>query len=138
MCRKVCGRSFIGVFPCDIQPEVRRKTFSIVFNTGDSSTAGEHFVAIFSTRRTMFYFDSFGKKPTDNNIKKFIAKTKGRKRFIHWKKQIQHSMSNYCGFYCIGYLLHKHKNIQSFRKYFNANNLMQNDGQIVKFIVKNV
>lgn len=65
--------NFLGVFPCDLQPTIKAKTFSLIFNTGDSSTAGEHFVAIFANKRTLYYFDSFGKRPTDTNINRDVV-----------------------------------------------------------------
>jgi len=136
-CVKLLGKSFLGVYPCDIHPTTKKRTFSIIFNTGDSSTSGEHFVAIYANRGTLYYFDPFGNKPNDVNIKAFISRAIGRRSLNCWNKQIQHDNSTYCGFFCIGYLLHKHKNIKKFKKYFKYNkNLEENNQRIIQFIMQ--
>lgn len=136
-CKKLF-KNFIGVYPCDLFPNTRKKKYSVIFNTGDSSTPGEHFVAIYVNNKTIYYFDSFGKKPTDENIKAFINKTKKNRRFYHWKRQVQHIESNYCGFFCIGFLFYKHMNIRKFSYMFHPNNLHINDKLIVDFIIDNI
>ena len=135
ICKKLFGNTFLGVYPCDIHPNIRRKNFSIVFNTGDSSTSGEHFVCLYTNSSTLFYFDSFGKEPTDKNIQSFIRKQKHGRRFVYWKKNIQHSLSGYCGFYVIGYLIHKNWNVKTFTRIFSKD-LLKNDTIIVNFIIK--
>ena len=135
-CRKLFGKSFLGVFPCDVHPSVKIKDFSLIFNTGDSSTSGEHFVAIYCEKKVIYYFDSFGEKPNDKNIEIFLAKHRRGKRLTLWKKRIQHSSSSHCGFFCLGYLLSKYKKIRSFPNIFDLNNLQRNDKLIVKFILK--
>jgi len=137
VCKKLFGKSFLGVYPCDIHPKTRRKTFSVVFNTGDSSTSGEHFVCLYVTPTIIHYFDSFGKTPTDVNIKSFIKKQKQRRRLKHWKTSIQHETSDFCGFYVIGFLIHKYRNKKMFNKMFTSN-LKENDSIIVNFIIKSI
>lgn len=143
-CRDLFGKSFIGVFPCDIHPKINtnKQQYSLIFNTGDSSTAGEHFVAIYFNKKTFYYFDSFGRKPDDNNIIKFlskqICKQRRKKKLIVWNKPVQDVNSSYCGFYCIGFLLHKYYKFKNFEKIFQSNNLINNDKIITNFIIKNI
>jgi len=137
ICKKLFGRSFLGVFPCDIQPNVEKKKFSLIFNTGDSETPGEHFIAIYCQNDKLFYFDSYGKKPTDENVIAFIKNIK-KKKFIYWKKKIQHNQSNYCGFFCIAFLLHKYCNINNFPQIFKSVGTEENNDKVVKFILKYV
>lgn len=138
VCSKLFGGHFLGVFPCDIHPKTNHhKKFSIIFNTGDSETTGEHFVALYMENNKLFYFDSFGKKPTDKNVLSFISNQK-KKKLICWKKKIQHDDSSYCGFFCIAFLLHKHKKIPNFCKFFVSKKLHLNNDRVVKFISKNL
>ena len=139
-CRDLFGKNFIGVFPCDMHPKIRqRKNFSLIFNTGDSSTKGEHFIAIYFNEKNLFYFDSFGKKPNDKNIIKFIKSQQRKiKKIIFWDKPIQDVNSSYCGFYCIGFLMHKYYKILNFKKQFKTDNLIKNDDIVINFIVKNI
>lgn len=137
ICSKLFGNHFLGVFPCDIHPNTNhRKKYSIIFNTGDSGTSGEHFVALYMEKNKLFYFDSFGKKPTDKNVLSFINNQK--KKLICWKKKIQHEDSYYCGFFCIAFLLHKHKKIPNFCKKILSKKLHLNNDRVVKFISKNM
>ena len=71
LCKQLLKKHFIGVYPCDIQPKITKKNFSIVFNTGDSTTKGEHFIALYVKNKIIYYFDSFGRIPRDNNILSF-------------------------------------------------------------------
>lgn len=133
-------KNFIGVFPCDIHPTVNRNNFSIIFNTGDSTTAGEHFIAIVTTSKSVFYFDSFGKHPSDPNILLFINKLRKKKqRLIVWKKKIQGDSSNYCGFYCIGFIIHKSVRNSNFRLLLSkSKSLHENDNVIIDYIINNI
>jgi len=134
-------RDFVGVFPCDIHPSIGKKSrFSIIFNTGDSTTSGEHFIAIVKTAKSVFYFDSFGKHPSDPNILTFLNNLKEKnRRLIVWKKKIQDDSSIYCGFYCIGFIMHKRIINSNFNTLFTvAKPLHKNDKKIVDFIIKNI
>ena len=136
--KKIIGSSFIGVYPCDIHPIIKLKHFSIIFNTGDSSTKGEHFIAIFTNRNSFFYFDSFGKKNTDKNVQVFIEKHAKKKKMYISKQKIQHDNSSFCGFYCIAFLISKYRKLKNFRESFSKYGLMKNDENVVQFICKNL
>jgi len=134
-------KDFVGVFPCDIHPSISKKSkFSIIFNTGDSTTSGEHFIAIVKTAKSIFYFDSFGGHPSDPNILTFLNNLKEKnRRLIVWKKKIQDDSSIYCGFYCIGFIIHKTIKKSKFHTLFTGNkSLHKNDERIVDFIIKNI
>lgn len=133
-------QNFLGVFPCDIHPiNVHKNSFSIIFNTGDSSTTGEHFVAIVKISKSIFYFDSFGKHPSDPNILKFINKIKKKnRRLIVWKKKIQDDSSSFCGFYCIGFIIHKHIKNSTFLRLTKTKSFYENDNKIIDYIVNNI
>ena len=138
LCKKIIKQhKFEGVFPCDIQPKCKLNTFSVIFNTGDSNSKGEHFIAIYANSKYLYYFDSFGEQPNDSNIIKFIKENIKNRKFITFNQKIQSDQSNFCGFYCIAFLLAKDRKIYyKFKQIFNTNNLKQNDVNIIYFIIK--
>jgi len=139
LCKKILiNQKFYGVYPCDIQPKLSKKNkiFSIIFNTGDSSTPGEHFIALYFTPRSVFYFDSFGKKPLDQNIKLFINRNIDRRKLVCFDRKIQSDHSSFCGFFCTAFLLSKDRKITAFNRYFSKNDLDKNNQKTVYFIIK--
>ena len=53
--------TFLGCHHHNRLPNINgRKNSGIIINTGDSSTIGEHWVAIKMTEQSCFYFDLFG------------------------------------------------------------------------------
>ena len=61
--------SFIGCFPHDQLKHIKRKTnISIIINTANSKSIGEHWVAMRMTNNECFYFDSFGVEIINENI----------------------------------------------------------------------
>jgi len=133
----VCNHHFLGVFPCDIHPNINvNKTFSIIFNTGDSTTSGEHFVAIYRNKKSFFYFDSFGLKPNDINIIDFIEKNRQSRHFSWNNKPMQDKLSNFCGFYCLAFIVSKDRNISFnvFKRFINKK--QNNDKNVIYFLLK--
>lgn len=136
MGKKLFPPSFLGVYPADVYPRTKRKTYSFIFNTGLSSSKGEHFVAVYVSPKKVFYFDSFGMKPNKKPIKLFLAHLS---RLLFYNKQpIQHDASNFCGFYCLAFLLHKYKGIprKQFYNLFTRTDLQENDQKVVNFILE--
>lgn len=130
---------FIGVFPCDKPPKIdKRKNYSLIFNTGNSRTNGEHFVALYSNKTKLYYFDSLGASSIDINIERFIHNVKGTKNLILCSKPIQHPISTFCGFYCIAFLIFKDRSYEDkkFYAYFNKNESLKNDKKVVYFITQ--
>lgn len=135
-CKKIIGPSFIGVYPCDVHPKVRKKKFSVIFNTGDQYSTGEHFVALSISNKKVFYFDPFGEKPTNHDILSFISKLN---LALAWNtKKIQHESSSFCGFYCLAYLYSVKKKIpySRFKNLFRTHDLKKNDKTVIKFLTK--
>lgn len=140
LCKKILiNHKFYGVYPCDIQPKISRNSiYSLIFNTGDSSTPGEHFIAIYVTPKSLFYFDSFGTKPLDSNVKLFIQRNRGKRRLIYFTKKIQSNTSTFCGFFCTAFLLSKDRQIKTFNRLFSLNDLNKNNQKSVYFIIKTI
>jgi len=132
-------KMFLGVFSANVHPKIpKRKTFCLIFNTGKASTPGEHFVALFVTKTKVFYFDSFGQKSVQQDIDRFIFKTK--KICVRNCTKIQDKTSNFCGLYSLAFLLwmKKNKPIGKFYAMFKTRNLKHNDNIVTKFILKEI
>lgn len=137
--KKVLGNVFIGTFPCDLQPNTsKKKIFCLIFNLSKHDTDGSHFIAIFSSKNEIIYFDPFGHKPENKYIKKFIQENKKNRKLVINKKCIQSCSSIFCGFYCLGFLLSQKRclPIKDFLLLFNINNLELNDKIIIDFMQK--
>ena len=138
--RMLGKKLFLGVFPADIHPKVgqKKKTFCLIFNTGRSNTAGEHFISVFAIKKRVFYFDSFGFEPIQKDINMFL---KGlNKKCVFNCQQLQDLNSQFCGFYSLSFLLWKKKQrpICNFYRMFSTKNLRHNDDIVTKFIIKQI
>lgn len=139
--KKLIGKEFLGVYPCDVIPKMKNNSTSfIIFNTGRSNTEGEHFVAIKVTKKNVFYFDSFGEPPSNKDISNFLLAIIGRKKFEYNISPIQDDSSNFCGFYCLAYLMSAKKkwSFKRFKNLFSIQNKKKNDSKVIKFIVRNI
>ena len=139
--KEIIGKTFLGSFPCDIQPNPRRKkTFSVIFNISKHNEKGTHFVAIFADETRLLYFDPLGNACKNKYILSFLSKHNLNRKIRKKFPKIQSNESIFCGYYCIGFILAMTKKI-SIRKFFNMfdyDNLNNNDNIIIDFIHKNV
>ena len=101
---KYTRKIFGGVIPIDHLPKnyvSRPKAY--IINSGDSTTPGEHWFAVFIPKRgPIEYFDSYGLKPINKEIYNFVKLN--RKSFIHNPYRIQANDSYNCGKYSLFYL----------------------------------
>lgn len=128
--------TFLGVFPSDVIPKTRKKEFAIIFNLSKHDEPGSHFIAIVKKIDKILYFDSLGKKCSVQTIKSFIQKFK--LPVIFNTKQIQHNLSNFCGYFCFHFLYHcfyLKQSLPSYVKLFPFKELKQNDNLLLSFIL---
>jgi len=114
----ITGPLFKGVFAFDEFSKPRSFPACMVVNNKPQNHPGEHWLAIFydKTGRASF-FDSYGMSP---QFYKFP-------NFPFWNQRRIQGNSDYCGLYCILYLLLKcRKKENEFFKFFD-NNLLKND-----------
>ena len=98
--------SFIGCFPHDKLKRIKRKSnISIIINTANSKSVGEHWVRMRMTNDKCFYFDSFGVEIINENIKNF---TKIYKKVIYSERCIQNIKSEKCGEFCVAFVNNVH------------------------------
>ena len=121
--------SFIGCYPHDILPHIKRKSnISIIINTANSKLIGEHWVAIKMINDECFYFDSFGVEIVNENIKEFV---KIYKNVIYSTRCIQNIESDKCGEFCVAFI----NNVNCVESYKNFINSFSENGYINDMIV---
>ena len=126
--------SFIGCFGSDKIPPVIKYPSSFVVNTEKESEPGTHWVAVYLTKTTCYYFDSFGVGVLENDIWNFL-KTYYSK-VIYSTIQIQHFTSVTCGHFCIGFLklVNNKKSYMRFIHRFDHFDLIENDNTVIQIL----
>lgn len=118
-----------------------QQDFAIIVNLARQNEKGTHFVTIIQAQKKMFLFDSLTtpRYMLPNNIKQWMD-TKNGVNVL--STPIQNFNSEFCGFYCIYFILwlslpnsSKVLNRFSVTK-FNYKNLKQNDAICIKMIIK--
>ena len=73
----IYNKNFLGCYASD-QINILPKTLpkSLIINTANSDTDGEHWVALVLQKKRCFYFDSFGLPIMNKNILNFLQKYK--------------------------------------------------------------
>jgi len=109
LAKNILGKSFLGVYPSDSMPAIKNfKSTSIIFNLSKHSEAGTHYIAVFFNNNKIFYFDSYGKKLTNYNIKKNLSQF--NLPIYYHKRTIQHKSSIFCSLFALAYLKVTQKN----------------------------
>lgn len=101
--RRTCS-DFQGVFSSDTLPSPQRSQFSLVCNLSKVDEPGSHFISIISFPNFVLYLDSLGLPCTVSSIKEFLRQL-GKPTF-HNSLQVQDVSSDFCGLYCILFILH--------------------------------
>lgn len=105
--------SFIGCFPSDKIPPISAFPATMIINTADSSSAGEHWVACYMDEELCLYFDSFGFPVLEKDIQDYLSQYFSN--YIFNKIRIQDVNSKACGLFCISFV----KSVNSVNSYIN-------------------
>ena len=141
---------FKYVLPCDFfVEEMKKKKGKLkkgdcyIINQSASNHSGSHFVAVFITSKTTAeYFDSYAIPfSIDKNLVE--AFDIGKLEIQQFEKTIQSPKSQFCGIFCIAYLLSKQIDMKTevFADLFAKENLLKNDKialEIVKTFIQNL
>lgn len=100
-----------------------------------SNNPGSHFISILiSSNNEAEYFDSFGLVSFDSNINKAfqVAKLK----VTEFNKSIQDLSSQFCGLYCIAYLIWRQLGLEKsrFARLFNTSSKIVNDATVLNLL----
>jgi hypothetical protein len=139
--KEIIGKTFLGSFPCDMQPNPRLKNkFSVIFNLSKHNEKGTHFVAIFADATRLLYFDPLGNACKNKKILEFLTEHKYHRKIRKKFPKIQSDESIFCGYFCIGFILAMTNNIplKKFFSLFDYDDLNKNDSIIIEFIHNNV
>ena len=128
--------NFIGVFSCDNIPNTTLEKYSFVCNLSKHDEQGTHFVAVLVNKRSRVahYIDPYGANCSNKHIREYLARTC---HFMRWSnKAIQPLPSDYCGYYCIAYLLANSRGIthKKFMSKFKREGDANNDLTVLKLI----
>ena len=130
---------FLGVYPCDVIPNTKFKKFSVIFNLSKHNESGSHFISVIGNVKNIIYFDSFG-EPCDNpHVLKFMKSF--NKPIQMNNKQIQSTRSNFCGLYCLYFLIRcfqKKDTLKNFTRKFRSSKLIENDNLLTKLILREI
>ncbi len=123
---------FIGVFARDRLPNLKKKKCCLVLNTDSHEKPGEHWLAIYVDENGFGeFFDSYANNPERFGLINYLNKNC---RIWTYNKQIIQGNSNFCGYYCVLFLLFRARNkANKFFSYFNSS-LENNDLKIKKLI----
>lgn len=130
-----------GVYPCDslklrsvLKKQNTTSARAIIVNTDESTKSGTHWQALFiparkskEKRRTCYFFDSYGRPPTNNYIREYI---KSLTHVTHWNSiQLQAYNSLYCGEWCCVFLSFMLRGIgmNKFYDHFSTTDFKLND-----------
>ncbi|GFS54245.1 uncharacterized protein TNCV_2527631 [Trichonephila clavipes] len=105
---KEAPRDFLGVYPSDKIPKVKKKA-ALVVNTDPHDEEGSHWLAMYiQDEKTIEFFDSYGFPPSvyEPHISQYV---KLFPNVIYNETSLQNLTSNVCGQYCIFYLLKRCK-----------------------------
>lgn len=114
LCRLACSDrkirpAFGGVYPSDRLPRKNVVSFYIA-NLDLSSSKGSHWIAMHFCKKTVYYFDSFGTEPTDENILNFMKRN--AETIMYNKMCFQNKWSLTCGHYCLFFLYHRARHLK--------------------------
>lgn len=139
-------RAFKGVLPCDLFLEYIKANKNnikpgdcFILNLSSSNSKGTHFVCFFVLdSRTGEYFDSYGLPSFDSNLNRAFKLTK--LDISPFKMRLQSDTSQFCGLFCIAYLLCRQVGlpIKTFEQQFNGE-LHLNDSvalELVKMFIE--
>ena len=125
---------YVGCFPSNKIPPIKRFPSKIVINTEKSGHPGNHWVALHLTHDVSLYFDSFGLPVIEYDVYNYLKKY--CRNITYNRICIQDLSSSACGLFCIAFI----KNVSSLKTYhhfmnnFYLDNLKENDRKILNYI----
>jgi len=140
------ARHFAGVVAADQLPfqtnRFNHELFYIV-NNQPSGYSGQHWIVVRlpvkkADSEPSEFFDSFGYSPSyyHPNLRNVLILN--GPNFIHNVKQIQDKQSEFCGYYCLLYILFRsmHYNMNHIIELFNYKDWKKNDKLAVELVTK--
>jgi len=140
LCRLACSDShikkgFAGVFPSDGLPKSAGSFKSFIVNLDPKTKPGSHWTAIFFSHgknpsiknKSAFYFDSYGRLPSNKNIINFLVNNASNISYNFHGFQSFDSFT--CGHFCLYFLYKLNRNL-------DLNELSQNERRKNEIFIK--
>jgi hypothetical protein len=128
------SNTFKGAIAFDELPTKISRPSAYIINTHSRDKSGEHWLGIyFNTNNSVDFFDSFGMGPQFYRLENYLFKYNST---INYNKYALQSLnSNYCGLYCVLFIIFKckRKSFYNFLDIFKTDTLI-NDYEIKKLI----
>lgn len=123
--------NFLGVFACDELPSILPRSFSMVVNLDVASSIGSHWISMISRSKSrLYYYDSFGRKPSNTHILRWI-KEQGFRSVIYSEARSQARNESNCGAYAV-YAIDRLARGVSFKKLVKNFRKMKSDDSFVR------
>jgi len=126
---------FGDVYACDQLPKIAEHRAYIV-NLDDSTKSGSHWVAIWLVpdRREAYYYDSYGLKPANVHIIRFLKRNSMFKKYND--KILQSHCAATCGQHCLYFLWHCVRGFPPLHvlTHFNEKKRTDNDMRVTIFV----
>lgn len=138
LCQLACSDSkirkiFGGVLSSDCLPLHRNNFTAYIINLDPHTLPGTHWTAVFfNDNGCVYFFDSYGRKPRNKSILKFMKRNANM--IFYNKVCVQDLYSVTCGFYCLYFLFCSVRNLKL--NHLNENNKKRNEIFIKKFVRK--
>ena len=141
LCRLACSdkllkKEFCGVFSCDTLPKQKRHFNAFIVNLDVKTLPGSHWVSIYFSENTAYYFDSYGLPPRNRYIKNFMKKNSKVIKYLNIC--VQDNFSTTCGYFSLYFLYQCVRNLRkkSLRD-LHSRNKKYNELFIKDFVEKN-
>ena len=127
---------YIGTFPFDKLPDKFNFPACFIINNQKSTEIGEHWLAVyFDSKKKCYFFDSFGMHQKFYGLNNYLKKKSTE--IIYNKLQLQSFFTEYCGYYCVIFLLLKARKYSFDFIISQFKDPESNDNLIKKFLEKN-
>lgn len=140
LCRLACSdkllkKEFCGVFASDTLPKKKGHFNAFIVNLDAKILPGSHWISIYFSENTAYYFDSYGMPPRNRYILRFMKRNSKTIRYN--KFCFQDDFSTTCGFFSLYFL---HQCVRNLRKKsvksLHPQNRKYNELFIKKFVKK--
>ena len=105
--RGVTAKLFRGTFPSDMDFEDFKTPYCCITNTDSHNGKGSHWNAWFVTKDLIYFFDSFGRRPTDGTFPPCYRNFVKNRKYSYNPRIVQGLFSDTCGHFCIYVLYFK-------------------------------
>lgn len=104
---------FCGTFACDMIPTIT-SNISLIINTDPSSKPGKHWIAVYTSINTFYFFDSFGRSIEQfaEPFRSYMRQASAGFNVRTSSHNLQFILSDTCGYWCIFWIYCKFSGVK--------------------------